>query len=77
MKKKNTLGKWLGLIILFYLLISLSIDRFIIIFKPEINIEFLYKLDLIIFGVFSIVWGAVFGSGAIKKYKGGINDTKD
>lgn len=68
--KKKTPGKWLGLVVFFYLLVFLLIDRFIIIFNPEINIEYLHKIDLIAFGVFTIVWGAVFGSGAIKKYKG-------
>lgn len=70
MNKKKTPGKWLGLVAFFYLLIFLLIDRFIIIFNSEINIEYLHKIDLIAFGVFSIVWGAVFGSSAIKKYKG-------
>lgn len=74
--KKKTPGKWLGLVAFFYIMICLTFSFVITIINTEVNIEYLYKIDLIAFGVFSIVWGAVFGSGMMKKHKG-INESED
>lgn len=77
MKKKSP-GKWLGLISFFYIMICLTFSFIITIINPEINIEYIYKIDLIAFGVFSIVWSAVWGSKTVKRVKGiPEDDTKD
>jgi hypothetical protein len=65
--KKKTPGKWLGILAFFYVMIAMTFSFIVTIVNPEINIEYIYKIDLIAFGVFSIVWGAVFGSGVMKK----------
>lgn len=67
--KKFTAGKWMGLLSFFYLLISIMVTKIIILTKFDTNIEYLYKIDLLSYGQFVIVWGAVFGSGAIKKWR--------
>lgn len=78
--KKKTPGKWVGLVAFFYIMIALTFSFIVTIVNPEINIEYIYKIDLIAFGVFSIVWAAVYGSGHMKKQmkiKGVEDDTKD
>jgi hypothetical protein len=64
--KNKTPGKWLGNIAFFYIMFALTFSFIITIINPEIA-ESIYKLDLIAFGVFSIVWAAVYGSGHMKK----------
>lgn len=77
MKKSITGGKWMGIIAFFFAIICFLTNYVIIIMNLKINIEYLYKIDLLAFGVFSVVWSAVFGSGAIKKIKGKVNEEND
>lgn len=72
-KKKITPGKWMGVISFFYILFHLILDKIIIIINSEINIDDLYRISLLSYFVFMIIWGAVFGSGAIKKIKNNEN----
>lgn len=67
MGKKITAGKWLGIVAFFFSLVSFATNYIVIIIDLKINFEYLYKIDLLVFAIFSIVWGAVFGSRTIKK----------
>jgi hypothetical protein len=66
-KEKTTQGKWMGMVAFIFIVLALTATYVIIIMNVKINLEYMYKIDLLAFGVFSIVWGAVFGSGITKK----------
>ena len=72
MKKKP--GRWMGIIAFIHVILSISGSQIILVFSYDINVSELYKISALSFGVFSVVWGCVFGSGAIKNWKGVQND---
>jgi len=67
--KNFTPGKWMGVVAFIHVLASIAIGQLIVILNINIDMLSLYKLCSLSFGVFTIVWGAVFGSGAIKNIK--------
>ena len=73
---KLTPARWMGITAFLFIIACMIVNYVIIIMNLKINLEYLYKIDLIAFGVFTVVWGAVFGSGAIKKIKEVNNDKK-
>lgn len=68
-KKQITAGKWIGFVSFFHIATNLIFDKVIILIRPEIDLGNLYKISVLSYLVFVIVWGAVFGSSAIKKLK--------
>jgi len=67
--KKFTAGKWMGIVVFIFIILCLIVNYIIIIIDHKINLEYLHKIDLLAFGVFTIVWGAVFGSNLTKKLR--------
>jgi hypothetical protein len=74
MNKKLSPGKVYGLLSFINVIVLLYCTLFISVFFPNIELEIIIIVDKISFGVFSLTWTYVFGSGAIKKFKGGQND---
>lgn len=67
--KKLTPGRWMGIVAFVHVLASITIAQFIVILNLNMDIESWYKLCALSFGVFSVVWTAVFGNGIVKKLK--------
>lgn len=67
--KNFTPGKWMGIVAFIHVLASITIAQIIVMLSLNIDVMALYKLCALSFGVFSIVWGAVFGSGITKTIK--------
>lgn len=67
--KKFTPGKWMGIVAFIHVLASVTIAQFIVMLSLNVDVSELYKLCALSFGVFTVVWGAVFGSGVVKNIK--------
>lgn len=70
----NKPGRFYGAISFWNVIISIALTYIIILLSGAyswiMDIEKLIKLVGISNGIFLTVWGAIFGSGAIKKWKG-------
>lgn len=75
MENKKKPGRIYGAIVFYNLIISIIATYVVIIIKPTIPIAELIKLVSISLGLFTIVWGVVWGKEVvkIKKNNGGIN----
>jgi hypothetical protein len=69
-KKKLSGGKWMGIIAFIHILISITFSQILVVMGYDGDLLTLYKLTGLSFGVFTVVWTAVFGNNAIKKTKG-------
>lgn len=67
--KKIKPGRAFGVIAFLHVTVSITMSQVIILIGVDTDILSLYKLSALSFGVFVTVWGAVFGSSAIKTAK--------
>lgn len=68
-------GKIFGIIALINVLLLCYATIVLPIFFKELNFDFMLEIVKIAFGIFTIIWTAVFGSGAIEKIKGTIEQS--
>ena len=62
-------GKVFGIVSFINVLVLMHAIVIFPIFFKELNYDFMMEVLKVAFGVFTIIWGAVFGSGAIEKIK--------